>query len=304
MPPPMGALPVKVTEIDGKVRVEIGGQLFTEYVFTDTPRPFLYPLLGAGGTPLTRNFPMKKVEGEETDHKHHRSLWFTHGDVNGIDFWSEDRAFGKVVHKRFLKTASGNVGTISTENEWITADGKTVCTDVRTMSFSGNATTRFIDFEVTIRADHGDVTFGDTKEGSMALRLNESMRLKAAKGQPPGKGRIVNREGVRDDKTWGVKSPWVYYYGPVGDKTAGVAMFDNPGNPRFPTWWHVRDYGLFAANPFGIHDFEKKTKGVGDMKIAAGKSVTFRYRIVLTEGDEKAAKIEELYKSYTAAKSR
>ena len=304
-PPPIGALPVKITEIDGKVRVEIGGQLFTEYFYQDTPRPYFYPLLGVDNTPMTRNFPMKKVDGEETDHKHHRSLWFAHGDVNGVDFWSEDKVFGKIVHKRFLKTASGNMGVVSSENDWVTADGKTVCSDVRTMRFSGDGKAKFVDFEITLRADHGDVTFGDTKEGSMALRLNESMRLKQPKGQPPGQGHIVNRVGVVDDQTWGKKSEWVYYYGPVGGKTVGAAMFDHPSNPRFPTWWHVRDYGLFAANPFGVHDFEKKEKGAGDLKITAGQSVTFRYRIVLTAGDEKAAGIEDHYKRYIGpAKAR
>jgi hypothetical protein len=288
-PPPIGALPVKIAEVDGKMRVELGGKLFTEYVYQDTPRPYCYPLLGVDETPMTRNFPMKKVEGEETDHKHHRSLWFTHGSVNGIDFWTEDKAFGKIVHKRFLKTISGQVGMISTENEWIGPDGKAV----------------YVDFEITIRADHGELTFGDTKEGSFAVRLAESMRLKQPKGQPEGKGHIINREGVRDDKTWGVKSPWVYYYGPVGEKTVGVAIFDNPMNPRFPTWWHVRDYGLFAANPFGVHDFEKREKGTGDMKIPSGQSVTFRYRVVLTEGDEKAANIEGQFQRYTGdAKTR
>lgn len=301
-PPPAGALPVKVAEVDGKIRVEIAGALFTEYVFKDVPRPFCYPLLGVDGTPMTRNFPMKKVDGEETDHKHHRSLWFTHGSVNDVDFWSEDKAFGKIVHKRFLKTTSGNMGVISSENEWVGPDGKVVCSDVQTLRFSGDGKAKFVDFDVTIKASHGDVVFGDTKEGSFAVRIAESMRLKQPKGQPAGKGQIVNKEGIRNDKTWGVKSPWVYYYGPVGEKTVGVAIFDNPTNPRFPTWWHVRDYGLFAANPFGVHDFEKREKGTGDMKIPAGRSVTFRYRVVLTEGDEKAAGIEELWQRYTATR--
>jgi Methane oxygenase PmoA len=122
------------------------------------------------------------------------------------------------------------------------------------------------------------------------------MRLKQPKG--PGEGHIVNSNGVRDGDTWGKRADWVDYYGPVNGKTVGVAIFDNPDNPRHPTWWHVRDYGLFAVNPFGWHDFDKKPAGAGDFKIPAGQSVTFRYRFYLHYGDEKQAKVAEAYEEY------
>ena len=82
-------------------------------------------------------------------------------------------------------------------------------------------------------------------------------------------------------------------------KTVGIAIFDHPQNPRHPTWWHVRDYGLFAANPFGQHDFESLAdKTAGNLTVPAGKSVTFRYRFYLHEGDEQQAKVAERYKQY------
>lgn len=130
----------------------------------------------------------------------------------------------------------------------------------------------------------------------MAMRLAETMRLKQPKGA--GEGHIVNSNGVRDGNTWGKRADWVDYYGPVNGRTVGVAIFDNPGNPRHPTWWHVRDYGLFAVNPFGWHDFDKKPAGAGDFKIPAGQSVTFRYRFYLHYGDEKQAKVAEAYEEY------
>jgi hypothetical protein len=155
------------------------------------------------------------------------------------------------------------------------------------------------DYEVTLHATDGDVTLGDTKEGSMAIRLAESMRLKPNEhnvGKPTG--HIVNSEGLRDNETWGKRAAWVDYHGPVDGATVGVAIMDHPSNPRHPTWWHVRDYGLFAANPFGIHDFEKKAAGTGDMKIPAGRKLTFRYRFVIHEGDEQAGRIAERYQEY------
>jgi hypothetical protein len=255
---------------------------------------------------MTRNWPMKDVAGEERDHPHHRSLWFTHGAVNGVDFWSEARNFGKIVHAKFDEIRSGKAGVIKSRNNWVASDGKIICTDERTLRIYApeKEDQRVFDFEVTIHASNGEVVFGDTKEGSMALRLNETMRLKHNKenaGKPTG--HIVNSEGVRDGDTWGKRAAWCDYYGPVNGKTVGAAILEHPQNPRYPTWWHVRDYGLFAANPFGKHDFEKLTdKNAGDFKIPAGQSATFRYRFVLHAGDEKQAGIAELHKKYTSQK--
>lgn len=293
---------VRLTELADRVRVEINGQLFTEYVFKDVPRPFCYPLIGPAGLPMTRNFPMKDAAGEDKDHKHHRSVWFTHGSVNGQDFWSEDRQFGKIVHDGFAEVTSGkDSGVIRSKNKWVANDGKVICTDELTVRFHNRPPNeRLFDYEITIHASNGELTFGDTKEGSMAIRLNETMRLKPNKenaGKPTG--HIVNSEGVRDEKTWGKRAAWCDYYGPVEGKTVGVAMFDHPQNPRHPTWWHVRDYGLFAANPFGRHDFESlPDKTAGNLVVPAGESVTFRYRFYVHEGDEKQSKVAERYAEY------
>jgi hypothetical protein len=251
---------------------------------------------------MTRNFPMKEVPGEDKDHKHHRSLWFTHGAVNGQDFWAEAQNFGKIVHDGFAEVTSGkDVGVIRSKNKWVANDGKVFCTDELTLRvYNRPAKERLFDYEITIQASNGELTFGDTKEGSMAIRLNESIRLKPNKenaGKPTG--HIVNSEGVRDGSTWGKRAEWCDYYGPVEGKTVGVAIFDHPQNPRHPTWWHVRDYGLFAANPFGKHDFESlPDKKAGDLVVPAGKSVTFRYRFYMHEGDEKQGKVAEHYAEY------
>ena len=131
----------------------------------------------------------------------------------------------------------------------------------------------------------------------MAIRINEALRLTHGKGKP-GTGRIVLSTGVQDGETWGKAAAWCDYHGPLDGKVVGIALFDHPSNPRHPTWWHVRDYGLFAANPFGAHEFEKKPAGTGDLTIPAGKSLTFKYRFYLHEGDEKQAKVAERYDAY------
>jgi hypothetical protein len=294
---------VNITQLPDRLRIELDGQLFTEYLFKDVPRPYCYPILGPGGLPMTRNWPMKDTPDEEHDHKHHRSLWFTHGAVNGYDFWSEEKDFGKIVHDKFVEVKSGkDSGLVVAENKWVAADGTLVCTDQTTLRFHKprSASERVLDFEITIRALDKPLVFGDTKEGTMAIRLAETMRLKGK----VGKGHIVNSAGVRDDATWGKRAEWCDYYGPVEGKIVGVAIFDHPENPRHPTWWHVRDYGLFAANPFGQHDFEKLAdKSAGDLSVPSGKSITFRYRFYFHEGDERQGKVADNYRDYTETSS-
>ncbi|MES2694329.1 MAG: PmoA family protein [Verrucomicrobiota bacterium] len=310
---------VKLTRADDRVRVEIGGQLFTEYIFKGGPKPYLYPVLAADGTELMRNFPMKEgVPGEVADHPHHRSLWFTHGAVNGIDFWAESELKkpgqtkqGTIVNESVEQSVKGGVGEIRSRNKWVGPDGQVQLTDETTVRIRGlEDGSRYLDYEVTLKSPADKATvFGDTKEGSMAIRVplwmtpEHSYSVNKKKELHKGTGTIINAEGIKNDETWGKKSTWVDYYGAKDGKTYGIAMFDSPKNPRHPTWWHVRSYALFAANPFGQHDFEKlKDPKAGDLTIPAGKSVTFRWRFYFHMGDEKAGKVAERYKDFAAGK--
>jgi Methane oxygenase PmoA len=293
---------VTLTRTNNVVAVAIDGRPFTEYRYRDVSRPFLYPILGAHGEHFSRRWPQETVPGEEHDHPHHHALWWAHGDANGVDFWSEEKNAGRTVHQSFAELSSGReVGVLTSRNRWIAKDGKVIASDERTMRFHHPVgTERIVDFEITVFASNGDLTLGDTKEGSMALRLAESLRL-TLPDKKPGAGHIVNSEGVRDGDTWGKRADWVDYSGPVDGRTVGVAIFDHPANPRHPTWWHVRDYGLFAANPFGLHDFEKREKGAGNLKIPAGQNVTFRYRFYFHDGDAAAAAVAAHYAQYLKA---
>ncbi|MBN1973448.1 MAG: PmoA family protein [Sedimentisphaerales bacterium] len=290
---------VKITENENKVTVEINGKLFTEYCYKDAKRPYFYPLIGPTGVSVTRNWPMKEGENEEKDHPHHRSLWYTHGSINGNDFWTDGDKNGNIVHDKFIKIESGReVGIIQSQNKYVAADGKLICTDTRTHKFYNIPDAKMIDFEITFHASEGEVVLGDTKEGSMALRLAPTLRLEGAVAQ----GHIINSEGIKDKSTWGKRAAWCDYYGLLKGEVVGVSIFDNPQNPKHPTWWHVREYGLFAANPFGVSDFEKKPKGTGNIKIHEGESLTFKYRIYIHKGDHEQGKVAEHYKEYAETK--
>jgi hypothetical protein len=292
---------VKLIQKEDRVRVEVNGELFTEYIFRGTNHVYYYPVLGPGGLPMTRNYPMRTdVPGEEMDHPHQRSLWYSHGAVNGVDFWSETAKAGKILHDRFLEVKGGaTAGVIRSENRWVAADGKVICTDERLFRvYARPNTERLFDFEITFKAPKDrDLLLGDTKEGSMGIRIAESMRLNRGKKEK-GLGHIVLSTGLRENDTWGKRADWCDYHGPVNGQVVGIAMFDHPSNPAHPTWWHVRDYGLFAANPFGVHDFERKEPGAGNLNIAAGQSVTFKYRFYLHRGTELEGRVAEQYQEY------
>jgi hypothetical protein len=296
---------ITVERTDNGAAVKIDGQLFTEYVTQSNTKPILWPIVGPTGKRMTREYPMQTVDYEtKKDHPHQRSLWFTHGRVNGIDFWSEvpDKKTGAktgiIQHLEFFKTASGHPAVISTRNAWLSPEGKKVCEDVRTLRFDADADSRWIDFDITIKATDGPVTFGDTKEGSFGMRIPESMNVDTKKG-----GQIVNSEGQTDQNAWAKRASWVDYHGPVDGETLGIAIFNHPTSFRYPTYWHVRTYGLFAANTFGIHDFvEGSPENAGEYQLPSGDSVTFRFRVYFHRGDEKAGHVAESYAKYSEVK--
>lgn len=275
-----------------KVTVRIGHDLFTEYLAAPKLQPalgpILWPIIGPTGKPMTRAFPMGEGPNEKKDHPHHRSLWLNHGDVNGSSFWAKEA----IKHRKFVKVEGGARALVVTINDWIAADGTKVCEDERTLTFRTDGENRLIDLDVTVKATEGAVTFGDTKEGSFGVRVAETMKVDAKLG-----GRIINSEGKVDGAAWAQRAAWVDYHGPVDGQTVGIAVLNHPTSFRFPTYWHVRTYGLFAANPFGIHDF-KGPEGDGAHTIAKGGSMSLRYRVVLHKGDEKQGRIAESYAAY------
>lgn len=279
-------------EVDGdSVDVSIDGNPFTRYHHDLADRPFFFPVLLDGQWPLTRGWPVDPGPDDQEDHRHHRGLWFTHGSVNGFDFWSEAKGT-RIVQESIDLDPAGDGFT--TNNRWEDPDGNMVCRDSRSHRFATVTGGVILDFTITIEAGASELILGDTKEGSMAIRLAPTLRVKGSAAQ----GHMVSSEGLRDGEVWGKRAAWVDAWGPVEDHVVGVAIFDHPANPRHPTWWHARTYGLFAANPFGIHDFEQKPEGTGDLRIGPGETVTFRYRILFHHGDTESADVASLWHAY------
>lgn len=291
----VAAAEVHVKQSEDTVVVTADGKPFATYHVKSGTKPILWPIHGPTGQQLTRGYPMKPAsETEKGDHPHHRSFWFTHGDVNGTSYWHEGDNSGSIVHKKYLKVEGGERATIVTENDWVDPNGSVPCTDVRTMVFGADEETRWIDFDVTVTAGDENVVFGDTKEGCFGVRVAGTMKVDTENG-----GHIVNNQGDRDKDAWGKEASWVDYHGPVGDEELGIAILNHPTSFRFPSYWHVRTYGLFAANVFGLHNFKNnKDEKLGEHTLEPGKSFTLRYRVLLHKGDEKQGKVAEAFVDY------
>jgi hypothetical protein len=291
---------VKFTPQADRIHVEIDGKPYTTfYLAPSGNKPYVYPLTTASGIVVTRHFPMETFPGETKDHPHHRGMFFSHGDVNGYNFWATEPGTnsvksGRMVLKKVLEAKGGQkLGTVSAVFTAGDPKGEPLMTETRAITFYSDPRLRTIDYEARIDAIQ-KLVFGDTKEGTFGIRLATSMT--EDKG-----GRMVNAEGKETEKdVWGKRSPWVDYFGQVDGQTVGVAIFDNPANPHHPTYWHSRAYGLFAANPFGARDFTGDKSQDGSMTVEPGKTVRFRYRVVVHPGDFRDANIAELYKQYAA----
>lgn len=298
----VGASEVTAELTEGGIRVKINGQVFTEYVGKGAQRPYLYPLTGPSGANLARPYPMEK--GGAEDHPHHRSFWFAHGAVNGVDFWADGEKHGKQVHAGVsgLEMDEGKVAFVASTT-WVSAQGEPMLSDSRQIEVAALATGgRRVDFAITLKASQGEVVFGDTKEGTFALRLCPSLTIEGEGAQ----GHMVSSAGKKDGAVWGKKAEWVSAYGPdpKGERVA-VTIFDHPSNLSHPTWWHARTYGLFAANPFGKHDFEKlEDKTAGQYTLKAGESVTLRYRLLIVSGEPDQVKLKAAFETFSGAEAK
>jgi hypothetical protein len=301
-----------------------GPEVVTRYHIAPTlAKPFFWPLNAPGGLALTRPWPMEKVPGEDEDHVHQKSAWFCHGDVipegiplkhqikgvEGLDFWSESPGHGHIVCTHVGRThQEGGHAWVDTANEWRTADGDKVLDESRTIHLYDLGTARLLVLDFDLCASTFPVTFGDTKEGALGVRVRTAMTEKK------GKGRITNAEGktgegrlnnVEKKGCWGLISAWCDYSGPAGDTTAGLALVADPANP-YPTAWHSRGYGLMAANPFGrarsgFPDLRGQTRLV---RLAKGEHLKLRYGLLLHTGDVRQGAVASYYERFVKLGSK
>jgi hypothetical protein len=301
---------------DKGVTVKYNGELVTEYVINDSNKPYLWPVIGPTGKEMTRAYPMKKVDGEQTDHFHHRGIWFGHENTSGKDTWYEEGSITRdsklkdqklkdrlaqladTKHREFRKVSgTKDKAVIVTVNDYIDSEGKKFMEDERMLTFTiGKDGARIIDYDIDFRPVGGPVTFGDNKDAGFNIRVPTWMAVDTKQG-----GKLINSEGITDKDAWSKKADWCDYSGTIDGQTVGIAMLDHPTSFRHPTVWHIRTYGLFTANPFASHSMDPKNPDVSFV-LENGKTLKLRHRIILHKGDEKAADIAGEYDKYAKEK--
>ncbi len=295
-----------------KVDVNIDGQLFTSYIFPDDiMKPVLYPIVTSGGNKITRGFPIENIAGERVDHPHHVGIWFNYGDVNGLDFWNNSTAiaadkkenYGTIKHNKVMAVEElGNSAKLSVSSEWQKPDGTVLLEEKTEFRFFADDNVRIIDRTAILTAQDVDVSLKDNKEGMIAIRVARALehpatkpeRFTDASGIPTEvptlnnegvNGRYYSSEGVEGDDVWGTRAHWVNLASSIGDEEISVILIDHPDNPGYPTYWHARGYGLFAANPLGQAALSDG-KDVLNYSIKKGESATFKYRFVIYSGEK------------------
>jgi hypothetical protein len=308
---------VKISQGNNKISIEIHGQPYSDFYIAgpdpsfpgadksltgaDLMKPFLWPIRAATGTSITRAWPLVQADEEKDlkgDHPHQRGIWFGHENLNGSDFWNSYTVKnhpGKITLIKVGELQSGKAaGSLAAKFQWTLNDGTPVLTESRVMTFYDQPNLRTIDFDITLTAID-KVKFGDAKDGTFGMRLRPVLQ------EDKGTGHIVTADGLQGMKAaWGKPSNWCDYSGEINGEKVGVAILDNPANPGHPVRWHVRDYGLFAANPFagGLAGFADEKSLDNSKTLEPGQSFRFRYRVIVHPGDVKTADIAGEWAKY------
>ena len=265
---------IEAARAEGELRaltVRVGEAPFTT-LHLDGRIPYFHPVLAPSGAPTTRGFPMEPGPLDARDHPHHQSLWVAHGDVAGLDFWHDPQCSIRLAGAPLIE---GDDLTIPLE--WVGPEQRVVLRETRRIQFGAEGDRRWLDQRCEFVAAEEGVSFGDTKEGTFAVRLRPELRVDGEHAV----GTLRSSEGREGKATWGKPARWMHCEGVVGDERLGVTLVDHPRNPRFPTRWHARTYGLVAANPFGLHHFTGSARGEGALPVGTKEPVTFQHRFVL-----------------------
>ena len=307
-----------------KIDVTIDGKLFTSYIYPENiKKPVLWPVISAGGNEITRQFPMKNKEGERADHPHHVGIWLNYGDVNGLDFWNNSEAipaenaknYGTIYHETLesVKSEKGKA-TLLTTSSWKDINGKKLLKEVTEHSFMVQGKTRIIDRTTLLKAENGKVNITDNKEGMFAIRVTRELELPStgkvklvdshgivtevdASDDKIANGDYLSSEGITGEAVWATRAKWMKLSGVINGEQVAIVIFDHPGNAGYPTYWHARGYGLFAANTLGQKVFSNGKEEL-NFSIENGESATFRYRLAVFSGEPTLEEINKMAKEF------
>jgi hypothetical protein len=301
------------------IGIECGGEPFAEYVIDQGNKPFLWPVFGPTGKQMTRGYPMVDATSEpaeQRDHPHQRGISFGHEDCFG-DTWGERATYESKLHNEATaaraKERIAGLGTIKhvaftrldvhhgerdrkavveATCEYHDPVGRVGVTERRRLTFRATDSLRMIDCDQDLVATGEAVRIGDRKDAGLYIRVPVALAVDSKQG-----GRIVNSEGLSNDAAWAQPARWCDYHGRIDGDEVGVAILNHPSSFRHPTRWHVRTYGLFAANPFAQNGYDKSLPDAS-ITLNPGEVLRLRHRFVFHTGDDRESGIEEAWQAY------
>lgn len=310
------------------INVIIGNNLFTSFIYPDSlAKPVLYPIFSQNGAMLTRGYPMYPLAGDPTDHPHHLGLWLNFENVNGLDFWNNSFAipadrkgmYGSIKTDRIIKKEDGAKGILAYHANWIDNKNNILMEETTQYEFSGSGNQRIVDRITTLKANM-EVLFTDAKDGLLGLRVAHGLQISSKKDgvftddkgnvtvvkantDAVATGNYVTSAGKTGDSAWSTRAVWCKMFGKMKNDSISIAIIDHPSNINYPTYWHARGYGLFAANPLGAKVFSGG-KTATNLKLKKGESVRFVYRVVFDQGPVtiSAAQLNQLADDFGKAK--
>ena len=317
------AIEVTRSASEKKITMTVDGKPFTEFIYPDTlEKHTLYPIYAPNGQKITRGFPVDPQPGDPTDHPHHLGLWFNYEKVNGLDFWNNSynikadkkHLYGWIRVDSILETKSGAKGELKVSSSWHDQKKNVLLKEITHFTFSTDKNYRIIDRVTTLTAVMDTVAFPDVKDGFLGLRVIPELQIPSkqdasfkddknntttVKADVRSTGNYLTSEGREGDSAWGTRGRWCMLYGTKNNSEISIAIIDHPSNPGYPTYWHARGYGLFAANPLGQKVFSNGKESL-NLTLQKNQSVTFRYRVVIASGNKRLsnAEIENLAKSF------
>jgi len=289
-----------------KVEVLYADKLLTAYCYFDsTEKPVLFPIKTVSGVTVTRGYPVAPRLGERADHPHHVGLWMNYENVNELDFWNNSFAtsadkksqYGSIRHQKILKSETRkDDATLIVLSHWVNSEGKVLLEETTRFVFIKKENDFIIDRIARLEAKE-DVLFKDVKDGLLGMRVARELEMPSkqednfvdAQGNVTPvpmmdnanvSGMYFNKEKLEGDKVWGSRSRWACLQGEKDEEKISIAIIDHPKNIGYPTYWHARGYGLFAANPLGQKVFSEGKKEL-NFSLKQGRSTTFRYRVMI-----------------------
>lgn len=270
----------EVLKLENELQIFIHGKHVTSYLYSpDQKYPYFYPVNG----PLTG----QSVTTESSDpYPHHHSLFFGCDRVNGGNYWQDDHSRGQILSSGPQIVLSENDRVmIKDVCDWKQPGEPAVMRDERTVHIGISKEGHYVlDFQFILKPQM-EVRIEKTNHSLFSVRMRPELSVDSG-------GTLVNAESETGELgTWGKRSAWCDMSGKHFGKVEGLAIFQSPRNPWYPSPWFTRDYGFLSPTPmYWLNE--------GVLRLTRHDVLVFRYRVIIHGGNAREAQVEKQFSEY------